>query len=195
MLFVVALLSVSVMWVGMPAEKQDRIRTLWDKDAGPKNAQQSAQGRLEGFKVSWRMFKREPLTGVGVGGKNFVGYRMAHKIDDVGQESPTQAHVLYGQILAEQGVFGAILFCGLVVSVMRSAIVVWRAKTDEVDFYSRMSKAILASLLLLLLLGFGGHNFYRPLWLWLAAWSGAMLGLVKYQEKIGVHAERRDVML
>ncbi|MBV5330678.1 MAG: O-antigen ligase family protein, partial [Chlorobium sp.] len=188
-LLVVASLAVCFLWASMPVEKQDRIRTLWDKDAGPANAQQSAQGRLQGFKVSWEMFKREPLTGVGVGGKNFIGYRMAHEIDDVGHESPTQAHVLYGQVLAEQGVFGGILFCGLVVSVMRSAIVVWRTKNGEDNFYSLMSRAILASLLLLLLLGFGGHNFYRPLWLWLAAWSGAMLGLVKRQGKTVIYAE------
>jgi hypothetical protein len=37
----------------------------------------------------------------------------------------------------------------------------------------------MASLLLLLLLGLAGHNFYRGLWLWMAAWSGSLVLIAK----------------
>lgn len=180
-MLVAAALSVGVLWVSMPAEKQERIRTLWDEEAGPANAHESAEGRLIGWNVSWEMFKQKPFTGVGVGGKNFIGYRMAHHIDEEGKESPTQSHILYGQVLAEQGVWGALLFCGLVISVARSAFVSRRRKNQEFEtrFTRLLGGSILISLLLLLVLGFGGHNFYRPLWLWLAAWSGSLLMIVK----------------
>jgi hypothetical protein len=177
-MLVAVLLSVCVLWNSMPLEKQERIRTLWDEEAGPENAHASAEGRLIGWKVSWRMFKREPFTGVGAGGKNFAGYRMANQIDDKGEESATQSHVLYGQVLAEQGIFGALLFLGLVVSIARSAFVSRRRmaqNAEKIHFIYLLGGAILISLLLILVLGFGGHNFYRPLWLWLAAWSGSLL--------------------
>lgn len=176
-LLAASIVAISVLWTVMPAEKQNRIRTLWDKDAGPENSAESTEGRLIGWKVSWRMFKRAPLTGVGAGGDNFVGYRMANKIDDEGQEAPLQPHILYGQVIAEFGVGGLILFAGLVVAIFRCCVLarshLFKIGSTESFLYS-LSGAIVVSLLLLLVLGFAGHNFYRPLWLWLAAWSGAL---------------------
>lgn len=172
-----AILAVGVIWAAMPVEKQNRIRTLWDEDAGPENATSSAEGRLIGWKVSWKMFKKVPMTGVGAGGDNFIGYRMANNIDEEGQKSPTQPHVLYGQVLAEFGVGGAIFFIGLVVAILRCSLYS-RSILQSIDstnsFSFFLSGSIIASLVLLLLFGFGGHNFYRPLWLWLAAWSGGL---------------------
>lgn len=179
-MIIVAVLSVSVLWVSMPAEKQERIRTLWDEEAGPANAHASAEGRLIGWKVSWEMFKREPFTGVGVGGKNFSGYRRMINFNDEGEEAALQSHVLYGQVLAEQGVFGALLFLGMVISTARSAIVSRKKIIGESGnglTIHALGGSILISLVLLLLLGLGGHNFYRPLWLWLAAWSSVIYRL------------------
>jgi len=189
-------LGLGVLWSFMPEDKQERIQTLWDEDVGPSGAHTSAEGRTVGWKLSWEMFKREPLTGVGAGGQNFIGYRITHQIDEaIGVEEAhlgreTQSHVLYGQVLAEQGIFGAILFIGLVFSISRCAFAVRRfekEKTREQEFPYFLSGAIITSLLLLLFLGIGGHNFYRPLWLWLAAWSGALFGIVQKQKNTAVH--------
>lgn len=186
-------IAVGVIWVAMPVEKQDRIRTLWDENAGPENATSSAEGRLIGWKVSWKMFKKVPMTGVGAGGDNFISYRMANNIDDEGQESPTQPHVLYGQVLAEFGVGGAIFFIGLVVAILRCSLFsrsILKSLNSTNNFSFFLSGAIIASLVLLLLFGFGGHNFYRPLWLWLAAWSG---GLYKITNLKGIQCSAKVV--
>lgn len=176
-MFFSVLIAISIVWVGIPDDKRDRIKTLWDKNAGEAGAHMSAEGRLIGWQVSLRMFKREPFTGVGAGGKNFIGYRMANNIDNPGQESPHESHVLYGEILAGLGVFGMILFGGLVISILKSTSrLMTRFNTPLGEAFScRLSGAIIATLLLLLFLGLGGHNFYRPLWLWLAAWAGSLL--------------------
>jgi O-antigen ligase len=180
---IAAFVAISVVWSTMPEEKKERIRTLWDEKAGPSNAHESAEGRLVGFEVSWKMFKRVPFTGVGAGGKNFIGYRMINRIDEEGHASPTQAHVLYGEVLAELGAGGALLFGGLVVAIWRCCK---RARSRLRDagqtegFSYRLGGAIIANLLMLLLLGFSGHNFYRPLWLWLAAWGGCLLNISTY---------------
>lgn len=176
----ICIVSIFVVWLNMPEQKRDRIRTLWDDNAGTVGAHMSAEGRLIGWEVSWKMFKREPFTGVGAGGKNYIGYRIANNIDEEGQESPTESHVLYGQILAEFGVAGAILFAGLIYAILRCCLLTQNqllAIGLDKSFSYMLCGAIIASLLLLLLFGFGGHNFYRPLWLWLAAWSGCLLRL------------------
>lgn len=174
-MLLVALLAMTVVWNVMPEEKQNRFRTLWDEEAGPVNAKASAEGRREGWIASWRMFKQQPLTGVGAGGKNYIGYRMSHRVDD-DQPSPHQAHVLYGQVLAGFGLPGTVLFLGLIVSIWRCCR--WARSCLEYHtsdrFMSDLSGAIVVALLLLLVFGFGGHNFYRPLWLWLAAWAGSL---------------------
>ncbi|QEM68662.1 hypothetical protein FO488_11160 [Geobacter sp. FeAm09] len=174
----IAALAVCVLWTVMPDEKQERIRTLWDKDAGPANAHESAEGRLEGFEVSLKMFAREPLTGVGAGEKNFIGYRMVNRIDKAGHESPTASHILYGEVLSELGLFGAIVFLGLLGSIVRCCTRVRSHLLEaglDTGFSYLLGGAIIACLLLLLIFGIGGHNFYRPHWLWLAAWSGILV--------------------
>ncbi len=171
-----ALIVMVVVWNVMPVEKKVRFSTLWDDEAGPANARQSADGRMAGWKASWRMFKQNPLTGVGAGGNNYIGYRIDNQVDD-GPRSPNQAHILYGEVLAEFGLAGTILFVGLIFSIWRCCKLArsnLRANSEEGSFCYRLAGAILTALLLLLIFGLGGHNFYRPLWLWLAAWSGAL---------------------
>lgn len=192
--FGTVVLAMWAIWTYMPEGKQERIRTLWDADAGPANAYLSAEGRMAGWKSSWEMFKRNPLTGVGAGGKNFVGYRIAHEIDKIDEQRMEQSHILYGEILAEHGIFGGILFTGFVLSIARSTIKVRQinAKGEKrADITFSLSGAIFVSLILLLFLGLAGHNFYRPLWLWLAAWSGSLLKIVE-QNKGACEREPTD---
>lgn len=173
LILLAALVSMAVVWSVMPAEKQERFRTLWDEEAGPDNARESAEGRMAGWKASWRMFKQQPLTGVGAGGKNYIGYRLNNQVDD-GPPSGNESHVLYGEVLAEFGLFGAALFLGLIFSIWRCCHLA-RSNLKAVDgdpFLANLAGAILVALVLLLVFGIGGHNFYRPLWLWLAAWAG-----------------------
>jgi O-antigen ligase len=176
-----AIVSIAIIWNIMPIEKQDRFRTLWDEEAGPENAKESADSRVYSFKASLRMFEKNPLTGVGAGGKNYVGYRMTNPVDE-GPPLPSQAHNLYGEVLAEFGIFGALLLLGLIISIWRSCR--W-ARSQLVcseancTFAYHLSGAILVTLLLLLIFGISGHNFYRPLWLWLAAWSGSLIAISK----------------
>lgn len=175
------LFSLGVVWTIMPDDKRERVRTIWDEDAGPENAAQSAHGRLVGWQVSWEMFKQNPFTGVGPGGENFIGYRMSHNIDRIVDSEPTplQSHNLYGQVLAALGLPGALLFVGLIFATWhnsRTSLKKLEAQSCEENvFLCSLARAIMATLFLLLLLGLAGHNFYRGLWLWMAAWSGSLV--------------------
>lgn len=178
LMIAICIISMVAVWIIMPDQKRDRIRSLWDEKAGTAGAHMSAEGRIIGWEVSWRMFKLNPFTGVGAGGENFIGYRIANELDEEGQKAPLQAHVLYGEVLAEFGLVGAILFTLMVVAIWRSCLL---ARTRlitlglNLGFLYMLGGAIVTCLSLLLLLGFSGHNFYRPLWLWCAAWSGNLL--------------------
>lgn len=179
-LFPLIALTLAIIWNVAPQEKQIRIRTLWDKEAGPASAHESSKGRMIGWLVSWEMFKQKPLTGVGPGEDNFIGYRMASNLDYVVGYTPTplQSHVLYGQVLAAFGLPGFIAFAGLVLAIWNNCVGVLKKRGVQPGntdcFIRETSKAIMISLFLLLFFGFAGHNFYRPLWLWLAAWSGSL---------------------
>lgn len=179
----VTLITLGAVWIGMPDEKQERIRSIWDDSAGPQNAHSSSDGRKTGFLAGWEMFKRAPLTGIGAGRDNFVEYRR-NNLDGIAEQS----HNLYAQILGEFGVGGAILFTGLVISIWRCCNRVRTYNhnlefTETYRFFSGLSMSILASVLLMLILGLAGHNFYRPLWLWLAAWTGSLVGIIGSQER------------
>lgn len=187
LIMVLVMIAMPIIWNAMPDEKQTRIRSIWDEEAGPANAHESTDGRRFGWKASLKMFNQKPWTGVGAGGENFVGYRIANQIDaQVGQaESPLQAHVLYGQVLAEFGIVGAFFMAGMVSSIMMCCVQTIRKYCDDC-FLTSLSRAILLCLVLLLLFGFAGHNFYRPLWLWLASWAGSLVLISKREESISV---------
>jgi O-antigen ligase len=154
----------------IPEEKRTRIETLWNPEAGPTSAQASAEGRIEGLKSGLRMFLARPLTGVGAGKENFIGYRIHY--DD---GSPNQAHNLLGELLGEFGVLGGLVFLGQVAALVvtaRSVQKLARVWPGEFDpFLAAVSTACIHTVLLLLASGFFGHNLYRPHWLWIAAWT------------------------
>ena len=162
-------LAVFIAWSFVPDDKQERIRSVWDAEAGPENAHESTKGRSYGFHAGMEMFHRYPLTGIGAGGINFISYRK-ERLDGI----PEQAHNLVGEVLGEFGLPGAIAFSGLILS---SARLFWKSRKSELSagcsgsFLHRLAGAGLVTLILLFFLGLGGHNFYRPLWLWLAAWA------------------------
>jgi O-antigen ligase len=176
------LLGMCTVWNVMPVEKQNRVRTLWDESAGPENAQTSAEGRIAGLKISWLMFKDNIWTGVGAGSDNFIGYRIANKLDSEEHESATQPHNLYGQVLSSFGILGFLLFSGFVISIYNCCKLSKLRLTKDSFLYS-LGSALILSLCMLLFLGMGGHNFYRPLWLWIAAWSSSLYIITKKCDK------------
>lgn len=172
----ITLLTFGTIWINMPAENQERIRSIWDESAGPANAHTSTDGRRLGFQAGWNMFQQAPLTGIGAGSKNFIEYRVS-RLDGMSEQS----HNLYAEVLSAFGLGGAVFFTGLIVSVWLCCLKVkqhYMNLSIENSFSLDLSKAIIVSVVILLVLGFAGHNFYRPQWLWLAAWSGCLFKIL-----------------
>lgn len=184
---IVGLLILSVAWFLVPEENKGRYRTIWAPEDGPANAQESANGRGEGFKAGMDMLKKHPITGVGAG--NFVIYR-SNKGDGV----PLQSHNLEGQLLGEMGYLGGLAFLMMIGATFANCRnTAQLSKFQDVPtmlLLGDLSRACSISLFLLIFLGTFGHNLYRYNWLWLAAFSVLAL---QFQRDIVQRNEGIDV--
>lgn len=162
-IFAGILLFIICYYVLLPHDLQSRYLTIIDADAGPINAQISAEGRTFGFSKGVELWQANPLLGLGPG-----SFPHASK-------SGMQPHNLYGQVLSEMGTLGACCFAFLIICFIfntfyiRHQLAIYDHRDDL--FLSQFAFAITLSIILLLLLGCGGHNLYRYNWIWLAAFS------------------------
>lgn len=97
-------------WYNMPETLQTRFLSIFIKGIAPKSADVSADGRMEGLKQGFKVFKRHPLLGIGPA--NF-------QHSWAGIEWGYNAHSLYGQIIGELGIAGTCVF-GLLVFALFS---------------------------------------------------------------------------
>jgi O-antigen ligase len=171
-----AVVLLGCAWLLMPETSKNRLRTIWDPSAGPRNATVSAMGRLEGLRAGMVAWQRFPLTGVGVG--NLLEYRDRH-IDGI----RLQAHNIPGQLLGETGLLGAagfLLLVGAILANCRRIRAMAKGRTAAApDVLSRFAVAAQMSVLLLLFEGLFFHNIYRFNWVWLAAFCALALRFVR----------------
>lgn len=154
-----ALASVMVM----PDYLANRFYTLFDSSYGPANAQESAEGRLEGFLVGMGLWADNPLFGVGP-----AAFALAS-----GQGF--QAHNVYGQVGSELGTLGMIGFLALVASYFLNWSEARRLEMHlrQQSFMGQVSRSAGMAVILLLLTGWATHNAYRYNWVWFAAFQAS----------------------
>jgi O-antigen ligase len=169
---VLGLVALGLLWFVLPGDTQDRLKTIIDPKSGRRDARESAEGRWQGFLAGVEMFRREPITGVGVG--NFVPYRKAW-VDGV----PLEAHNLIGQLVGEMGIVGVVTFVVLLAAIWRNCrrtLALSKVLPSEsMDVLLRLALACRETLVLLFFLGLFGHNLLRFNWLWILAFSGTAL--------------------
>jgi O-antigen ligase len=168
MLYLAAVSAViaCIAWATMDDSSKGRFLSIWNPAASTESAKVSAEGRLQGFQAGMEMFRRFPLTGVGIG--NFAQYR-ARFVDG----SNLDAHNLPGQALAEIGLIGSGAFLIMVLAILvncRQTIAIGRYSSDEtLVVLSELARAVRDALLLALFCGLFCHNLYWFIWLWFAA--------------------------
>lgn len=161
-IMIALLVILPIAWCSMQENLRNRYITLVDATAGPENAKTSADGRKASFYEGLAMWKRHPLTGVGAG----YGWKFNAR--------GLQLHNLYGQVLGELGTTGAIALLAIVIGMLYNAAELRRMGREcngDPAFLKQLSLAIFLALLLLLLLGWAGHNMYRFTWLWYGAFQ------------------------
>jgi O-antigen ligase len=175
MLFLLGALAL-VAVVLMPDYLQDRFLTLIDPSYGPHNAQESVEGRFAGFAHGFELWSQSPLVGFGPG-----SFALA-------TGSGCNSHNVYGQVVGEMGALGAVVFAGVLLCFLanwlETAALYRRHPEWRRDFVYQTSRSAAICVLLLLFLGWAGHNLYRYQWLWLGAFQA-----------IALHCRRRRAAL
>ena len=172
-------------WTFLPAELQNRFTTILDPSVGPANAKESADSRQEGRRDGVKMWQNHPLLGVGPG-----AFRLARGYN-------LESHHLYGQVLGELGTAGALAFGSVILAFALNTLSARCLAVAQPDlqhtFSFRLAMAVSLSILLMLLMGFGGHNLYRHLWLWFGAFQATVLmcleGYAAEEHEYDGHAE------
>lgn len=150
--------AAPLAFVALPESLQTRFETIINPEVGPKNAQESGEGRLMGLMTGIKLWTSNPLNGIGPG-----AWRPA-------TGSKIESHNLYGQLVGELGSLGLVTFVALLVCFwincrsmrrLREADPAWR---DELLF--TLPGAVGVAVFLLLFMGNFGHNLFRFTWLW-----------------------------
>jgi O-antigen ligase len=150
--------AAPLAFIALPDELQNRFETMINPEVGPKNAQVSGEGRIQGLLTGFDLWAANPLTGIGPG-----AWRPA-------TGSAIESHNLYGQILGETGTLGALAFLGLLFCFWRNLRAVMRVRKqypqERDDLIYTLPSSIGVAVFLLLLMGNFGHNLFRFTWLW-----------------------------
>jgi O-antigen ligase len=167
LLLAVLLVGIPLGWGALPEPLKNRFMTLIDPKYGPKNAQESAEGRKEGFRQGMEVWNKHPVSGVGPGA---FGLAAGHGF---------QTHNLYAQCLSELGTPGGIALAFVVLGFIRNGIEVRRVVgtpiTPQEGYLARVSDSIVVAIALMLIQGVGAHNLYRYNWLWFGAFQSITL--------------------
>jgi hypothetical protein len=169
-------LASPLIFLALPANLQNRFETIVNPDAGPANAQVSSRSRIEGLFRGIELFGDNPVTGVGPG-----AWRPATRW-------PTESHNLYGQVLGEMGLAGAVTFAGLLLACGINIRQVRRLARESAPHSQPLSPGgergehavdgnlpyhlaggVAAGLFLLLAKGMFGHHLFAYHWTLFAA--------------------------
>jgi O-antigen ligase len=181
----VLLCAALLGWGLLPEQLQNRFTTIVDPSAGPENARESAEFRTLALVEGVRLWGENPLAGFGPGSfAEASGYGL-------------QAHNLYAQVIAELGTLGAVSFLVLLGCFTKNALAVRRYCRRHPlatrDPLYQVSRAIVICVLVLLLMGAGGHSLYRYNWVWLAGFQTITVYCVRNRYAAGEqrpHGER-----
>lgn len=153
--FVVA---APLAFVALPESLQTRFETIINPEVGPKNAQESGEGRINGLLMGFDLWQANLLTGVGPG-----AWRPA-------THQPIESHNLYGQIMGETGTLGVFAFIAVLGCYWANLRAVKRARSflpqHRNDLIFGIPSSIGVGVFLLLFMGNFGHNLFRFTWLW-----------------------------
>jgi O-antigen ligase len=162
---------VVAVWMILPQDRRNRYFTLYDPDAGVKTGANLSAGnyRFSGFEASLPLFEDRPLLGYGPMG--FLAQKR------------WMPHNLYGQLLAELGLLGAVAFALIFWGV---ACNVFEARRIARDFSGgRLARdtvvAIGAAYIILAIMSWGFNFLFWQVWLWFGGFQLVALQLLKVQ--------------
>ncbi|MHA1231748.1 MAG: O-antigen ligase family protein [Candidatus Helarchaeota archaeon] len=164
-------------FLGLVVEKNEQVITRIDEIQ-----KESAMGRIEGLIDGWNLVKLRPLFGYGPGSspeaRKIVNERLLFNY-----ESDFQLHNLYGQILAEAGFGGTIIFLFILLVYflrLKNLNVIIQLNPDIYQY----KLALLNGMFVFLFYGMVSHTLYRFHWFFLFALNDGLHYVIpKYIQK------------
>jgi len=178
-----------LLWFSLGENLQNRFRSIWDPSYAGVGAQTFEQRTTAGFHTGIAVWKEHMLFGAGPGG-------VMKRVDiSMGFET----HQLYGQVLGELGILGAIAYLTLVFAMLSNH---WTAhqlyhrmkrlgREKEALYLYRVSFGVAWAVFLLLLLGMGGHNAFRFTWVWYAAFQAIAVELLRQKANFAMEFDQK----
>lgn len=155
---------LAAAWMVLPEKHKNRYLTIVDPSYGGTDAAVSAGNwRYSGFEKGLGLFQERPLFG--------FGPQTTAEATGAGK----MPHNLYGQLLGELGIFGAVAFSLIVLGVAQNTLEARRiargqsAAEDTLPW--RMVVAASAAFLLLLFMGWGFNFLFWHVCLWFGAFQ------------------------
>jgi hypothetical protein len=137
---------------------------------------ESAQSRLDGLIDGWKMAMVRPIAGFGPGTSPVARNHIQSSIN-FATEGDLQLHNLYGQLLAETGLVGTILFIVMITIFFMQM----RIPQEYYHTYSQLynlKTALQNYVLIMLFYGFASHTLYRYYWFIAFALQSALLKII-----------------
>jgi len=162
---------LTVLWAVLPEGSKDRYTTLFDQSYQSAAGASMGDFRYGAFQRGLEMCAERPLLGYGPFGFMVVGYH------------GMMAHNLYGQLLGELGIAGAVAFGAIVVGVFRNFFEARRIRpkvdSPESLFAWDAVGACLCSFVLLLVMSWGFNFLYWFVWLWFGGFQVVALQVLR----------------
>ncbi len=135
----------------------------------------SAESRVKGLIDGWELVKLRPLFGHGPGSSPLARKKVREELRY--SEYDYQMHNLYGQLLAETGFLGTILFFSIIITYFYK-LSNMRSIEERFPKIYNYKLALQNSMFLMLFYGFASHTLYRYYWFLLFACHGAFLDIL-----------------
>jgi len=183
-LIVALAVAAPVVYAALPEDLQLRYMTIIDPSVGPANAEESAEGRINGLVYGFEAWQRSPLLGFGPGGFKFA------------EDQPIGTHNIIGQTISETGAAGAAAFLFLLACFWLNGREARRLRRENPElrktFASQVVRSVGLILVLLLFHGQAGHNLFRYYWVWFGAFQAIGLHCLRQRAALAAAPEEEE---
>jgi O-antigen ligase len=166
-IFVAAIFMVLTYFI-LPESLKSRYFSFMSKseyqmdDLQKKLSEQSAHSRIEGLFDGWKLAMQRPITGYGPGASPVARLFKLNKQADALMPELLQLHNLYGQVPAETGIVGFVIFLMLI--MIYFAQLKAAKPYSDVELIMQYKKMFRNLMLLWLYYGFASHTLFRINW-------------------------------
>jgi O-antigen ligase len=181
---VMLVLLLGVIWF-LPPELQSRYAMLLGSDPvdevsrTEEIARASGRSRITGLIDGYTLATERPLTGYGPGTSMYA--RGQINPFPVGPRGPKylQLHNLYGQVMAELGFVGLVIFLMLILAyytgLLRAGVRAGPEGDPDADRIRKIARTLGVLMAVMLFYGMFGHTLYRFHWMFVLALQGALV--------------------